>query len=139
MIEPRRREEHEVIEHKYDFDALSKEVVDCCFKVHQKMGSGLLEDLYEEPVCIELEKKNIPFESQKVIPVFYDGKKLRKNLRLDIVIDDQIILELKAADRILPVHKAQILTYLKVTGIKTGFLINFNEPYFKQAIQRFII
>jgi GxxExxY protein len=139
MIEPRRHEDHEVIMKKFDFDILSKEVVDCCFKVHQKMGCGLLEDLYEEPVCIELDKKNIPFIAQKSLPVFYDGKKLRKTLRLDVLIDNQIILELKAVDRLLPVHEAQIITYLKITGVKTGFLINFNEPYFKNAIKRFVL
>lgn len=139
MIEPRRHEAHEVSVQGHGFEALSKDVVDCCYQVHQKLGPGLLEELYEEPVCIELEKKNLSFEAQKQIPVYYDGRKLRKVCRLDILIENQIVLELKAVDRLLPVHEAQILTYLKVTNLKTGFLMNFNEPYFKKAIRRFVL
>ena len=138
-LQPRSHEEHKEAFQKHDFEGISKEVVDCCFKVHQKLGSGLLESLYEEPLCIEMERKNIPFEVQKEIPVFYDGCKLKKSCRLDILVNNQIILELKAVDRILPIHEAQIITYLKITNLKTGFLINFNEPYFKQAIKRFVL
>lgn len=140
MFEPRRHEEHEVITaHKYNFEDLSKQIVDCCYRVHQFMGVGLLESLYEEPVSIELKKKGLSFELQKEIPVFYEGIRLKNSFRLDIVIENKIILELKAVDRILPVHEAQIITYLKVTGLKTGLLVNFHEPYFKAAIKRFVL
>ena len=112
--------------------------MDCCFQVHKKLGAGLLEDIYEEPVCIELQNKGLSFETQKQIPVFYEGQKLKKCFRLDIVVENTIILELKAMDRILPIHEAQILTYLKITGLKIGFIVNFKDPYFKTAIRRFV-
>lgn len=139
MVEPRRHEDHEDIPCKHSFENLSKQVVDCCFQVHQKLGSGLLESLYVEPLCIELHKKGLIFEAQKDVPVFYDGIKLKNTCRLDVVIDNQIILELKAVEKVLPVHEAQLITYLKITGLKTGFLVNFNEPYFKAAIKRFVL
>jgi GxxExxY protein len=139
MIEPRRHEAHEVFVSKYTFEDLSREIVDCFFQVHKKLGSGLLESLYEEPVCIELDKKGLFFEVQKEIPVFYDGKKLKNTCRLDIVVEKQVILELKAVERILPVHEAQIITYLKITGLNLGFLVNFHDPYFKTSIKRFVL
>lgn len=136
--EPRRHEGREVFVMS-DFDPVSRAVVDCCFQVHRKLGTGLLEDIYEEPVCIELQKKGLSFEAQKQIPVFYEGQKLKKAFRLDIVVENAIILELKAMEKILPIHEAQILTYLKITGIKIGFIVNFREPYFKAAIRRFVL
>lgn len=139
MNEPRRHEVHEDSSKNYDFEHLSKAIVDCCFQVHQRLGPGLLEELYEEPVCIELNKRGLSFETQKHVPVYYEGHKLKKSCRLDILVENKIILELKAVDRILPVHEAQILTYLKVTSLKTGFLVNFNEPFFKKAIRRFVL
>lgn len=138
-IKPRSHEDHEDIVQKYDFEQISKEVVDCCFQVHQKMGTGLLEDLYTEPLCIEFEKRNIKYELEKQIPVYYDGQLLKRSCRLDMVIDNAIILELKAVEKILPIHEAQLITYLKVAKLKTGFLINFKNPYFKSAIKRFVL
>ena len=85
------------------------------------------------------EEHEVSFEAQKDIPVFYDGCKLSKTCRLDLLVEEKIIIEIKAVDRLLPVHEAQIITYLKITGLKTGFLINFNEPYFKAALKRFVL
>lgn len=138
MFEPQRHEAHKDSS-SLSFEFLSKDVVDCCFQVHRKLGSGLLESLYSEPLCIELAKKGISFEVQKEIPVFYDSVKLKNTCRLDVVVENQIIIELKAVERILPVHEAQIITYLKISGLKIGFLVNFNDPYFKSAIKRFVL
>ncbi|MEO5365358.1 MAG: GxxExxY protein [Magnetococcus sp. WYHC-3] len=138
-IEPRRHEDHEDTVQKHNFERLSKDVVDCCFQVHQKLGSGLLEDLYQEPLCIELEKKRLSYELEKQIPVYYDGLQLKRSCRLDFVVEGLIVLELKAVEKILPVHEAQILTYLKVADLKTGFIVNFKDPYFKTAIKRFVL
>ncbi len=139
MNEPRRHEDHEEEKVKYNFENLSKDVVDCCFQVHKKLGCGLLEEIYEEPLCIELENKGLSFELQKHSPIFYDGKKLNKTCRLDVVVENKIILELKAVSKLLPIHEAQILTYMRVTSLKIGFLVNFHEPYFKNEIRRFVL
>ena len=138
-VEPRRHEVHEEIAQKHNFEKLSKDVVDCCFQVHQKLGTGLLEELYTEPLCIEFDRKNIKYELEKQVPVYYDGQLLKRSCRFGMVIEDSIILELKAVEKILPIHEAQILTYLKVANLKTGFLINFKDPYFKAAIKRFVL
>lgn len=122
---------------KIDFDPLSREVVDSAYKVHQYFGAGLLEKLYEEALCLELQKRNIPFERQCHLPVFYEGQLLDAPLRLDLVVDKKIVIEVKSVEKILPVHEAQILTYLKLSKIDLGFLINFHEPYFKSALKRF--
>lgn len=132
------KEEKEKIT-KVDFEPLSREVVDVAYKVHQKMGSGLLESIYEECFYIELNKREIPCERQKLISVFYDGIKLSSPLRLDLVIDNKIIVELKSIESIHQSHTAQILTYMRTANINTGLLINFGEPYFKKAVKRFVL
>lgn len=114
-------------------------MVDAAFKVHQTIGPGLLEGLYEECMAIELRKRNIPFERQKEIPVFYEGERIPMTYKLDLVVADELVLELKSAVKILPAHEAQILSYLRTSGIKAGLLINFGEPYFKAAIRRFVL
>jgi GxxExxY protein len=124
---------------KISFDLLSKEIVDCAFKIHQILGAGLLESIYEEAFVVELERRNIAFVKQKVVDVVYDGVILPSSLRLDLLIEDQLIVELKSVEKILNVHTAQILTYMRVSGCKTGLLINFGEPYFKMAIKRFVL
>jgi len=138
VISPRSHEEREAVT-KIVFDDLSRQVVDAAFKVHQTLGSGLLEGLYEECMAIELRKRNIAFERQKEIPVFYDGERVPATYRLDIVIEENLILELKSVIKILPAHEAQVLSYLKTSGIKAALLVNFGEPYFKAAIKRFVL
>jgi GxxExxY protein len=118
------------------FDALSARVVDSAFTVHKTMGPGLLESVYHECLCLEMTTRGIPFEKQKSIPVFYNEQKLDSTFRLDIVVDNQIILEIKAIEKLLPIHTAQILNYLKISKLKTGLLINFNTPLFKDGIKR---
>ena len=124
---------------KMCFEPLSKEVVDIAYKIHQKIGSGLLECIYEDCFVIELEKRKIPFERQKSISVIYEGQKIPSILKLDLYIDNEIIVELKSVEKIIPAHSAQILSYMRLSDCKTGLLINFGEPYFKQAIKRFVL
>lgn len=122
-----------------EFDDLSRQVVDCAYKVHKYFGAGLLEKIYEEALCKEFTKRKIPFERQKSISVIYEGEKLDAAMQIDLVVDGRIILELKCVEKIIPVFEAQILTYMKVSGIETGFIINFKEPYFKGCIRRFAL
>ncbi len=124
---------------KISFDPLSKEVVDTTFYIHQTLGSGLLESIYEECFAMILARKNIPFSIQKPHDVYFEGERLKTALRLDLVVNDQIVVELKSVDKCTNAHTAQILTYMNTGNYKTGFLINFGEPYFKKAIQRFVI
>lgn len=120
-------------------DDLSRQVVDVAYCVHQKMGVGLLESVYEEAFCYLLEKRNIPFERQKGIHAFIDGHDLGLSFKADIVISDEIIIELKSVDKVNENHVAQLMNYMRLSGIQTGFLINFNEQYFKEGIRRFVI
>jgi GxxExxY protein len=121
------------------FDPLSKEVVDVAFHIHQAMGPGLLESIYEECFIISLSKRGIPIQKQKPVAVYFEGIKLETTLRLDLVIDNQIVVELKSVENVSSAYTAQILTYMRTGGFKTGLLINFGEPYFKKAIKRFSI
>lgn len=116
---------------------LAREIVDCAFRVHKELGPGLLEKIYEICFCHELTKKGIPFRRQIDIPVNYDGLVFDEGLRLDVLVDDLIICELKAKDELNPVWKAQIISHLKLTKLKPGFLINFNVALIKNGINRF--
>jgi len=120
-------------------EELARVTVNAAFQVHQTLGPGLLESVYEVCLCHELHKKGVPFERQVSLPVLYDGLKLDAGLRLDVIVESLLILELKAVEQVAPVHKAQLLTYLKLTGIRLGLLINFNVPLIKNGIQRVIL
>lgn len=117
-------------------DALGKEIVNAAFNIHKKMGPGLLESIYEECFCIELSKKNIFYEFQKPLHLSYDGVLLKNQFRLDLIIENTIIIELKSVESLLSLHHAQILSYLKLTDCKLGYLINFNVPLIKDGIKR---
>lgn len=116
---------------------LGKEIVDCAFKVHKQLGPGLLEKVYEICFCHELAKKDIPFQRQVDIPIIYDGLIFDEGLRLDVLVDNLVICELKAKDELNPVWKAQIISHLKITNMRLGFLINFNVALIKNGINRF--
>jgi len=126
------------MERKGREEMLAKEIVDCAYKVHKQLGPGLLEKVYEICFCHELSKKGIPFKSQVEIPIIYDGLIFEEGLRLDVLVDELIICELKAKDELNPVWKAQIISHLKLTRRNLGFLINFNVPLIKNGINRFI-
>ena len=118
---------------------LSVEVVDAAYKVHSNLGPGLLESVYEVCLCRELAKRGVGFKKQLSIPVKYDDVNLETGFRIDILVEDQIILELKAVEEVTALHEAQLLTYLKLTGKRLGLLINFNSPIIKKGITRKII
>ena len=119
-------------------ESLATSFVDAVFKVHCNLGPGLLESIYETCLARELGKRSVIFQTQVPMPVVYDGEKIDCGFRLDMLLEDKIIVEIKAVEEVLPVHKAQILTYLKITNLHLGFLINFNVPIIKNGIQRIV-
>jgi GxxExxY protein len=117
---------------------LSKKLIACAIEVHRYLGPGLLESAYEECLCHELSLQDIFFERQKALPLQYKGISLDCGYRMDIVAANKIILELKCVDKILPVHEAQLLTYLKLTNLKVGLIFNFHVSVMKNGIKRLI-
>jgi GxxExxY protein len=117
---------------------LAKIVVHLGLKVHRELGPGLLESVYEECLCYELEKENIQHKRQTKLLIYYDNKLLNTPLRLDVIIEDKLIVELKAVKSIQSIDMAQTLTYLKMTNCKLALLINFNTTLFKQGVHRII-
>jgi GxxExxY protein len=120
-------------------EEVGKKIVDAAFAVHKELGPGLLEKVYEVCFCHELGKRELVFKRQLEIPIIYDGRMLEEGLRLDVHFEDLVICELKAVDEINPVWQAQILSHLKLTGKRLGYLINFNVPLIKNGIRRFIV
>jgi GxxExxY protein len=120
-------------------DRIGRNVVDAAFKVHEALGPGLLESIYETCLRHELVKRGLIVEKQVLVPIVYDGVRLDGGLRLDLVVDGQVIIELKAVERLMPVNEAQILSYLKLSRKRLGFLINFNVPRIKEGIRRFAL
>ena len=118
---------------------LGKEIVDAAFKVHSILGPGLLENIYEVCFCHELNKRAIPFRRQVPVPIQYDGMRFDEGLRLDVLVDDLVICELKAVEAANPVYTAQLLTQLKLTKKRLGYLINFNVPIIKRGIDRIVL
>ena len=121
------------------FDELSNQVIGCALEVHRNLGPGLLESTYEQCLAHELKIANILFKLQHPLPVEYKNIKLDCGYRIDVLIDDSIIVELKSVDKILPIHQAQLLTYMKLAGISIGLLINFNVKYLKDGIKRMVL
>jgi GxxExxY protein len=119
-----------------DINRLTGEVINAAIEVHKALGPGLLESVYEECLCHELSLRKISYKRQKDLPIEYKGVKLECGYRLDVVVADRLILEIKACESLLPIHDAQVLTYLKLTGIKVGLLINFHVPVLKDGIKR---
>jgi len=119
-----------------EINNLTGEVIAAAIEVHKILGPGLLESTYEECLCRELGLRKFSFERQKGLPIEYKGLTLDCGYRLDIIVESRLILELRACERLLPIHQAQILTYLKLTGLKVGLLINFNVPILKEGIKR---
>jgi len=122
-----------------DINGLSREIIGAAIEVHRALGSGLLESAYEECLARELRLRQIPFERQKALPVNYKGLRLECGYRLDLTVADEIIVEVKAVDSLLPVHLAQLMTYLKLGGWNLGLLINFHVPVLKQGIKRVVL
>jgi GxxExxY protein len=117
-------------------DLIAKDVVDAAFKIHTKLGPGLLESAYEACLAHELTKRGYQIERQKPQPVIYDGLEIEVGYRLDVLVNGEVIVELKSVEQVLPIHHAQLMTYLKLSGKTLGLLINFNVPVIKQGIRR---
>lgn len=118
---------------------ITKEIIGSAIEVHKYLGPGLLESAYENCLSYELEKKNFKIEKQKPIPIVYKDIKLDCGYRLDLVVNNLVIVEIKSIDVVAPVHEAQILTYMKFAKIKVGLLINFNVTILKNGLKRFIL
>jgi GxxExxY protein len=118
---------------------LGKQIVDIAYQIHLRLGPGLLESVYEKIFCYELQKREIPFESQKKIAIIYDNVEFSDALRLDLIVDDLVIVELKAQENSHPVWQSQLLSYLKLSDKKLGYIINFSTPLIKDGIKRMII
>ncbi len=117
---------------------IAKIIVNVAYNIHVKLGPGLLESVYEEILYYELKKHSLIVERQKAIPVIWDGRKMEIGFRADIIVENKLIVELKSVERIAPVHPKQLLTYLKITNLKLGLLINFNEKLIKDGITRIV-
>jgi GxxExxY protein len=117
---------------------LSKIIVDCCFRIHTTLGPGLLESVYEEILAFELRKIDLHITRQQGIPVIYEGIKMDLGFRSDIIVENKVIIEIKSVEAIAPVHQKQLLTYLKITGLKLGLLVNFNDALIKNGIHRIV-
>jgi GxxExxY protein len=117
---------------------LTSEVIGAAIEVHKHLGPGLLESAYEECLCHELGLRKITFERQKQLPISYKQVKLDFSYRLDVVVEGEIILELKSCEKIEDIYKAQLLTYLRLSGLKVGLILNFNVPIMKQGIVRVV-
>jgi GxxExxY protein len=122
-----------------ELNRLAKTTVDAAFKVHSTLGPGLLERVYEVCLAYELRKRGLAAERQVDLPVWYDGVELDAGMRIDLMVGGTLVVELKAVEMTLPVHQAQVLTYLKLTGCRLGLLINFNAPLIRDGIQRFAL
>ena len=119
-----------------ELNEISGQVVDAAMKVHSTLGPGLLENVYQVCLDRELERRGLSVQSQVTMSVVYDGVTIDTGFRVDLLVEDRVIVELKAVEELLPVHKAQLLTYLKLCDKKIGLLINFNVPHLKDGIKR---
>lgn len=121
------------------FDELSNRVIGCAIEVHRELGAGLLESTYEQCLAYELNRAKIPFKLQVELPVEYKQIKLDCGYRIDLLVDDRLIVELKSVEQLLKIHEAQILTYMKLANGIVGLLINFNVEILKKGIKRFVL
>lgn len=121
---------------KNEIERVGKLIVDAAFEVHKELGPGLLESVYEYCLVQELKSRDLYVESQVKLPVIYKGKHLDKEFILDLLVEHEIVIELKAVEILMPVHEVQLLTYLKLADKKLGYLINFNVPLLKEGLKR---
>lgn len=119
-------------------DKLTERIIGCAIEVHRQLGPGLLEGTYEEALCIEFKAAGLRHRRQVPFPVVYKGHRIGE-YRVDLIVEDQVVVEIKSVERLDPVFDAQVLTYLKVTGNKIGLLINFNSRLLKNGIKRFVL
>lgn len=120
-------------------EQLTEQILGAAIEVHKELGPGLLESAYEQCLCRELSVRNIPFRRQVEMPISYKDMKPDCGYCIDVIVAEQVVLELKSVEELLPVHEAQLLTYLRLSGLKVGFLINFNVALLKQGIVRRVL
>lgn len=113
-------------------------IIGAAIEVHRALGPGLLESIYEECLAEELSLRHLPYERQRAVPLVYKGRCLGTDLRVDLLVGDEVVVELKAVEKIVPIHAAQVVTYLRLTQKPYGLLINFNVPLLKEGIRRFL-
>ena len=121
-----------------ELDVISSGIIGAAIDVHRELGPGLLESAYEHCLAFELSKRGHTVERQKLVPIQYKDTEVDAGFRLDLLVDQEIIVELKAVDAIAPIHKAQLMTYLKLTGLKVGLLMNFNVRILKHGLHRVV-
>ena len=121
-----------------EYNELAKQIVDACFHVHRELGPGLLESAYEYALLKEFELRNITAKNQVQVKLFYKGYETGKYYAIDILVENEIVIEIKCCDTIPPVYTAQIISYLKLSQKKLGFLVNFHVPIIKDGIKRFV-
>ena len=122
-----------------NIEEIFKLILDCSFKVHTALGPGLLESAYEECLFYELKKVGLHVEKQKALPLVYEEVKLDAGYRIDLMVENKVVVEIKSVDSLADIHLAQILTYLKLSGCKLGLLVNFNVKHLKTGIKRVIL
>ncbi|RME56514.1 GxxExxY protein [Candidatus Parcubacteria bacterium] len=119
-------------------DPVTGKIIQCAIEVHRVLGPGLLECVYEKALCIELEERGLNYERQKRIPAVYKGRPVGE-YRIDLVVADEVIVEIKSVERFEPVFTAQVLTYMRLTGIKKGLLLNFNSKLLREGVKRYVL
>ena len=132
LLSPKKREPDA------ELDRLARLVIGAAIEVHRQLGPGLLEDVYEKALCIEFDLREIPFTHQTGVGITYKGRPVGKG-RLDLLVGDRLIVELKAVERLAPIHSAQMISYLRMTRRNLGLLINFNVPLLKEGIKRVVV
>jgi GxxExxY protein len=125
-------------EQRRALNGVSEQVIGAGIEVHRHMGPGLIESVYEDCLCVEFELRRIPYRRQLDLPLVYKGRPLRTALRIDVLVGEGVIVEVKAAEKILPVHSAQLLSYLRLSGRRLGLLLNFNVPILADGITRMV-
>ena len=124
---------------EFENNSLTDAIIGAAITVHRELGPGLLESVYEKCLALELTESGLQIAAQKEIPLTYKGLALESGFRADLIVENKVLVELKSIDQLLPVHTAQVLTYLKLTGLRTGLLINFNVQLLKNGIKRLSI
>ncbi len=119
--------------------AITAQIIGAAIEVHRTLGPGLLESAYEACLCVELSERGLRVERQVALPLHYRGKRLDVGYRLDLVVEDEVVVEIKAIDALLAIHDAQLLTYLRLSGKRVGLLLNFNVPVLKDGIRRRVL
>ncbi len=123
---------------KKDLNSITQEIIGAAIDVHKNLGPGLLESVYQHCLSLEFKKRNLMFYSQAVVPIHYLNQRLNKNFVLDFLVENEVIVELKAVENIIPIHEAQLLTYLKLSDKRLGLLINFNVTQLTKGIKRLV-